>query len=110
MSIEIKVKDNKEFKCICCSKKIEHIDTGFDDSDVTQSCYNLSNVVRLNAGYGSRYDGDVIYFGICDKCLDEKKDNLVYAGDYMQGTNLQSDNYEEHEKYFKDDHLLEEDK
>jgi hypothetical protein len=62
--------------CVKCGSEIKPLleeDYGMVDRGV---------VDNISAGYGSRYDGDVVQIGICDDCLDglikDKKVKLVY--------------------------------
>jgi hypothetical protein len=104
MTIGLKIKDKKEFECVICGTPIKECGSGYDDNDWLEAAVLDGNVVKCSAGYGSVYDGDVFYLAICDKCVDEKKDRIEFVGDYMAGINRDSDNFEEHNDYFKQRH------
>ncbi len=49
-------------KCICCNKKVELI---WDDLDFLKSATYIS----IEPEYGSKYDGEIYKFIICDNCI-----------------------------------------
>ena len=85
--------------CICCGYKIQLLDlkayVGIDEYMKHYSFegnYNPESqmwdhgiVKKVSAGYGSSFDFDEYYIGICDNCIDinVKNGRLRYAGDYM---------------------------
>jgi len=74
-----------ERKCICCGKKITILDSIGQNSKPKLCMWDDGMVAKIDAGYGSRNDGDMFYIAICDDCTKEKvKDkSLEYIGSYM---------------------------
>jgi hypothetical protein len=55
-------------KCICCSKELLTI---FDDVP-NKASYSNGGADNINIGYGSIYDTENFYIGICDDCIKKK--------------------------------------
>ncbi len=51
-----------------------------------QGMYSGGVVDKISAGYGSDKDGDMFIIAVCDKCIDNlKQENKIeYAGNYMR--------------------------
>ena len=78
--------DVSPMNCIICGtdiKLIEH--DSFSAGDPKQGMWRGGIVNEMSAGYGSKHDGDVILFALCDKCIDKKLKNgeVIYLYDYM---------------------------
>jgi hypothetical protein len=75
----------KIIKCVCCNKEIKELDTPFNEDKLNEGNWNGGSVMRLNCSYGSSFDGDMFYIGICDSCLISKRDDntIVYIGNYL---------------------------
>ena len=46
----------------------------------------INGIIQIvNAGYGSKHDGDEFIIAICDDCINENKEDgtLLYYGNYM---------------------------
>jgi hypothetical protein len=92
--------------CICCKKNNvipENYRSGFSETeeDVLYfkkerksdgSTLNINNemvdngiIHIIDAGYGSKYDGDQFIIAICDDCINQNKEDgtLLYYGNYM---------------------------
>jgi hypothetical protein len=95
--------------CICCKKNIikpsslgsDHIDEESTlwseeerENPVTgdKYYYTVNNqmvdngiINIIDAGYGSKHDGDQIIIAVCDRCIDENLEDatLLYYGNYM---------------------------
>lgn len=87
--------------CICCNKnKITpiHLDEGEKEEDSLwrrskeNKIYNIDNemvnngiIQILNAGYGSKHDGQQIIIAICDECISSNLENaaILHWGNYM---------------------------
>jgi hypothetical protein len=114
-----KRQDLKRFSyinCVCCGFKIELLDLASHSNidefikyythngiyEPENQMWNNGVVKRLSAGYGSRFDFDEFYIGICDDCIDThvKNGRLRYAGDYMNDLmqHYSDDELEEFEK------------
>ena len=75
---DLKKLKNPIYNCICCGKKIPNISKAIKiDEDVSRSMWNNGSVDKIITGYGSRFDGDVYFFGICDDCIEKKKDEGI---------------------------------
>jgi len=58
----------------------------------------------IDAGYGSRFDGDQFIIAICDDCIKEKVQDatLLYYGNYMgYGNNMIEDEVENSKKAYR---------
>ncbi len=73
---------SNSYNCIVCSFQISKIG---GDKDIS-SMYNDGVVGKLDANYGSKFDGDMYLFGICDRCIETKLSTgeLKYIGNYMK--------------------------
>ena len=97
-----KREDLKRFtyiNCICCGYKIDLLDlkaysnldeyikhySSNGDYEPEFQMWNGGIVKKVSAGYGSDFDTDEFYIGICDNCIDDniKNGRLRYAGNYM---------------------------
>ena len=69
----------QRFKCIICEKNIESIYFESLKSEHPESGMWDGGVVEiLPMPYGSRLDGDVYIFGLCDDCIEQKyKEGLI---------------------------------
>lgn len=70
--------------CICCDAEIKLLDH-FDDDPISSNIWRDGIVQEISAGYGSDWDGDVYLIGICDKCLEIKRNNgnAIFLYDYL---------------------------
>jgi len=68
---ELKKLEKPKYNCICCGKEIPSII--LKDDDVSMSMWNGGSVDKIITGYGSRFDGDIYFFGICDDCIEIEK-------------------------------------
>lgn len=58
-------------KCIICGKIISTLYV--DDNWLPEEAmWNSAVVGKIIAGYGSKYDTDTFFIGICDNCIDQK--------------------------------------
>jgi len=63
----------QRFRCIVCEKEIDALHFESTDSNhPEQGMWNDGVVEILYMPYGSRLDGDVYVFGLCDKCIEDK--------------------------------------
>jgi hypothetical protein len=92
--------------CICCKKNNiipENYRSGFSETEEDVlffkkerksdgSTLNINNemvdngiIQIIDAGYGSKHDGDQFIIAICDDCIKENKENgtLLYYNNYM---------------------------
>jgi hypothetical protein len=81
--------------CICCKNNNvkptnSHTFGNKSEMDIlwsnpNQEMINNGIISIINAGYGSKHDGDKFILAICDECIEENlKDNtLLYYGNYM---------------------------
>ena len=95
MNLEQERKNFTEMDCICCDNKItllnmssskkKLIDMESEDYDPTSQMWGDGVVDKMCAGYGSIFDGDIIYFGMCDSCIElkYKEGKIYYGGDYI---------------------------
>lgn len=68
--------------CLCCEKKMFDLDEkDWNVNSIEVNCL----VEKVEVGYGSKYDGDILRICICDNCLEEKiqKGTILYLGNYM---------------------------
>ena len=114
-----KRQDLKRFSyinCVCCGFKIELLDLAshsnidefikyYTHNGIYEPEYQMWNdgvVKKISAGYGSSFDFDEFYIGICDKCIDVnvKNGRLRYGGDNMNDLiqHYSDDELEEFEK------------
>ena len=63
----------QSFDCICCGKTLNIQSNDKPTTDFSSLICEDGIVDKMCGGVGSKYDGDIMYFGICDKCLDKKK-------------------------------------
>lgn len=64
------------FQCICCGRSIDSL--WFDSVTIEspeQGAWNGGVVEKIHMPYGSKHDGEVFVFAICDNCIDEKIEN-----------------------------------
>jgi len=75
---------NIHHNCICCDKEIPKLDGMIGDKD-WEGMWGDGVVDKINANYGSCFDGDMYVIAICDKCIEIKKrtEVLKYVGNYM---------------------------
>jgi hypothetical protein len=59
----------EQVKCICCDKEIKKIYTSPNNKLNDDSWYKGA-VTELVCGYGSSFDMDTFYLGICDECIE----------------------------------------
>ena len=90
--------------CICCKKNNvipENYRSGFSETEEdvlyfkkerNGSTLNINNemvdngiIHIIDAGYGSKHDGDQFIIAICDDCIKENKEDgtLLYYNNYM---------------------------
>lgn len=90
--------------CICCKKNNvipENYRSGFSETEEdvlyfkkekNGSTLNINNemvdngiIHIIDAGYGSKHDGDQFIIAICDDCINENKEDgtLLYYDNYM---------------------------
>jgi len=69
--------------CIICNKSIYKI---WDNLDFLNSATSF----KIEPGYGSSFDGEILNFCICDNCLDIKKKNTANALCYYMPVNKAS--------------------
>ncbi len=57
----------------------------------------------IDAGYGSKNDGDEIILAICDDCIKEnlKDATILYYGNYMYGGDYANDEIEKSKKAYR---------
>jgi len=70
----------KEFKCIVCGNPVKILDLGgyYNAEDLIQNMWEGGTVDKLYMPYGSRFDGNVYLFGLCDDCIEKKhKDGII---------------------------------
>lgn len=77
----------EEYKCVCCGKPIKRFGPiGAHANTDAENLYVDGVITMISAGYGSKHDGDMYVFGICDDCIREKRDeHMVYIGNYIFG-------------------------
>ena len=66
----------KKYNCICCNKEIECYDDVSDTYDWNMMWIDGS-VDQMSINYGSKFDGEILSFGICDDCIEEKKNKEI---------------------------------
>lgn len=85
--------------CICCKKdnvypvcsdgKLSEEDLLWKDDghNVNNEMVHDGIIHIIDAGYGSKHDGDRIIIGICDNCIKENLQDatLLYYNNYMDG-------------------------
>jgi len=60
-------------KCIVCGKEIRPLDLGdYDPETFDEQMWDGGTVDKLYMPYGSRLDGNVYVFGMCDDCVETK--------------------------------------
>jgi len=69
-------------KCIKCGRTLESM---YDD---TYGMVNGGIVERVYTPFGSKHDGTVYQFGICDNCIDTTPE-LMPLGDYTLGMGVE---------------------
>lgn len=57
----------------------------------------------IEAGYGSKHDGDQIIIAICDDCIFDKLDDgtLLYFGNYMGFSDISDEDIEKSKKTYR---------
>lgn len=93
-------------KCICCNKKINHLNIGASPSDEDAIFLTIEKkrgdgtifheraenrlwvdgvVGNISAGYGSSNDGSVYVIGVCDDCISikVKEGSIAYTSNYI---------------------------
>ncbi len=57
----------------------------------------------IDAGYGSKHDGDQLVIAICDDCIKEnlKDATILYYGNYMYGGDYANDEIEKSKKTYR---------
>jgi len=73
-------KEGYIIKCIICSEEIKLLS---DTNLLHQAMWHNGIVDKIAAPFGSIFDGNMYIIGICDKCIKEKEDKLIYVGDYL---------------------------
>lgn len=61
-------------RCIICSTKLYGSYGGAENSDINAVPMWSGVAVETRIGYGSKFDGDTLVFGICDKCIEARKE------------------------------------
>lgn len=57
-------------KCIVCEKPFEQLHE--IEGDLSDMMWENGNVSKYEGGYGSQYDNETFYIGLCDSCTKEK--------------------------------------
>lgn len=85
MDIKVERRKFSQINCICCGTIIESNGNSIKDSAPQQRMWDSGLVDKVSAGYGSDFDGDFFYMGICDICIKEKllDGSIFYGGDYI---------------------------
>jgi len=89
------LKEIQYIQCMICDKNIK-ID-GPDDYHKIEELISHDGIIeKMYAGYGSKFDGDIFYVGICDECLEKKKKQgrILTINNYMGKIDLQEENKE----------------
>jgi hypothetical protein len=87
--------------CICCKKNIvkphdvkeedvKEEDLIWDENRAIDRHMVDDGIIHIiNAGYGSKHDGDQFIIAICDDCISEnlRDQTLLYYGNYMDPDN-----------------------
>ena len=75
--LQLNQKFIKDYVCIACNKnKIKPLyPEGVNPLSQENDMWNNGNVIYLCCGYGSRFDSDSYYFGLCDDCLEKGLEN-----------------------------------
>lgn len=80
-------KDVDVFECVVCGSEIKLLEPSLESGEynLQSQMWNDGLVSEVSAGYGSKFDGDVFYLGICDKCIKEKLEQarMLYISNYM---------------------------
>jgi hypothetical protein len=84
--------------CICCNKNkvkpllsdnIQEEDVlwskGGESENINNGMINEGIIYLIDAGYGSKHDGDRFLIAICDECITEKVNDatILYFGNYI---------------------------
>jgi len=69
----------QKFKCIICEKEIESIWFESIKAENPESGAWAGGVVeKLYMPYGSKFDGELFVFGLCDQCIEKKyKEGII---------------------------------
>jgi len=67
----------KEVRCNKCGKRI-------DIKEHEDGCYISGCSVEMRHGYGSKYDGDVLRFDLCDECSNELAQSFKHGSEIKQ--------------------------
>lgn len=60
-------------KCMVCGVEIRPLDLGhYDPTEFEQQMWEGGTVDKLYMPYGSRFDGNVYVFAMCDDCIETK--------------------------------------
>jgi hypothetical protein len=68
--------------CLCCNKRM--FDLKEEDWDTNE--FRIKCIVeKIEVGYGSKFDGDILRICICEKCLESKikSGTVLYLGNYL---------------------------
>jgi hypothetical protein len=62
-----------KFYCIVCGKEIKPLypDT-LDYNQFESNMWDGGLVTKVTAPYGSKFDSDIIFIGLCDDCIEKK--------------------------------------
>jgi hypothetical protein len=67
----------KSYKCLLCGKEIKRIDNC--------NMFGGGIVDNIEAGYGSVLDGNIYTIAICDDCVQNNKDRIIFKKNYIDG-------------------------
>ena len=69
--------------CICCGKEINLLDG--DNDEPENQMWSGGIVSNISAGFGSNCDGDVYLIGVCDDCINKKRNEgtAIFLYDYL---------------------------
>lgn len=98
--------------CVCCGKKlglisynqVDEIEQIWkDERSINKQMVDNGIIQIIDAGYGSKHDGDQFIIAICDDCVYEKlKDHTVlYYNNYMYGKDFAEKEIESSKKGYR---------
>lgn len=70
----MKLKDIGFVRCIGCAVKLFPAFIGAEDIELNNAPLLHGTAVEWHIGYGSDFDGDTLYLGLCDRCIKQKKE------------------------------------
>lgn len=70
----MKLKEAGFIRCLECAVKLFPAFIGAENEEINAAPLLNGTAVEWRIGYGSSFDGDRIYIGLCDRCIKEKKE------------------------------------